>query len=223
MAQTPRQQGQATRRVASRTAEGEALMRAKMELVAARERGEASALARLLAAYPAEVAELTEFSAALVATTGYERETPTPWTEGIAARARARALAAVFPQVAPATVAQQAYASLKALRKAKGLTPGAVAKRLGLGVDVLSGLEDGLIRVASIPPRFLRALSDALNATAEQISGALQTQAALVPALLRSTEGATKRAAAQPELDFSEAVRLSPNMSDEQKASWLEP
>jgi transcriptional regulator with XRE-family HTH domain len=196
-------------------------MQAKMELVAAREHGEQEILVHLLQRYPAHALALTEFSAALVATASYEREEPTPATERIAAQARARALAAVFPVAAQPTRAATAIASLKALRQARGLTAKAVAQRLGLGVDVLSGLEAGVIRVASVPERLARSLGEALDATLDQVLLALQTQAAVAPALLRSTQGATVRGAQPHELDFAEAVRLSPGMTAEQKALWL--
>src|SRR5258706_126729 len=44
---------------------------------------------------------------------------------------------------------------------------------------------------------------------------------ALTEALLRSREGATLGGETQPELDFAEAVRLSTNMSEDEKARWL--
>src|SRR5260370_1289955 len=67
------------------------------ELVAAGERGEAGALTSMLQRYPGHAPALTEFGAALVAPSSYEQEELTPATESIAARARVRALAAVFP------------------------------------------------------------------------------------------------------------------------------
>src|SRR5215468_6248865 len=86
------------------------LTRLKMELVAARERGEARALPRLLASYPQYARDLTQFSAALLATGSDDPAAITPESEQIAARARSRAFAAVFGvpvaarAAAPATV-----------------------------------------------------------------------------------------------------------------------
>ena len=59
-----------TQRVTSRSE----LMQAKMVLVAARERKEPGAFVGILNSYPAYVPELAEFNAALVATSGYQRE-----------------------------------------------------------------------------------------------------------------------------------------------------
>lgn len=228
MTQAPRQSGQGTRRVAGRAAENDTLndtlMQAKMALVAAQDRGEAGTLTNLLASYPQHASELTVFSAALIATTSYEHEDLTPETEGIAARALSRAMAAVFTptRTSPAgTVAQKAAASLKALRQARQITIKNLAEQLGLGRDIVNNLEAGVIRVATIPERVLHGLSDALDASVDQVRLALQTQAALTPALLRSREGQTRETPEQPELDFAEAVRLSPDMSAEQKARWL--
>lgn len=134
-----------------------------------------------------------------------------------------RALAAVFPeQATPQMAMQPAFASLRELRRTRKLSPVAVAQRLGLGVDVVSDLEAGLIRVASIPERFVRALGEVLGTTAEQVSMVLRVQATALPALLRSSEGASKDAPEQQARDFGEAVRLSPNMSQDQKAHWLD-
>jgi len=181
-----------------------ALMGAKMELVAARERGERDALVRLLGAHPAHAAALSDFSAALVATSGYEREELTPETERIAQRAFARAMANVFPaQAAPkpaaavAVVAQGAAASLKALRRARGLSQMDLARKLGLGPDVLSNLEAGLIRAASIPERFVHALGAALDATVDQVNRAIQIQAMALPARGRRSPWRGRRRAGQ--------------------------
>jgi transcriptional regulator with XRE-family HTH domain len=192
-----------------------------LELVAARERGDAGVLGRLLVAYPTQVGELSEFNASLIATTSYEAETPTPEVDALAERARRRAFTAVFPVQTASAAAAAAVASLQALRKARNLTPRALANRLGLGVDVLSSLERGLIRAASVPERLVRTLGETLGISTEQVQSVLQAQAMSLPALLRSTEGGSKNAAALPELDFAQAVHLSPNMSDEQKANWL--
>jgi hypothetical protein len=195
------------------------LARLKLDLVAAYERGERDALGALLRAQQREIAALTEFRAALAATSGYERETPTPETRAIAERARDRALAAAFP-AAPAALAAGApeAGSLKALRRARGLGLAAVARHLGLGLDVLADLEAGLIRAASAPERLTRALGELLQTTSEEVRAALGAQPMLRPALQRD-RGSGGEA---PVRDFDEAVRLSPSMSAEQKAGWLE-
>jgi transcriptional regulator with XRE-family HTH domain len=226
MTQRTNQTGrQATRRGGASGSAGGELIRAKIALVAARDRGEAGALGHILGIYPAHAPELIEFDAALIATAGYEGEALTAETERVAERALARAWASVFPAQAPLTaplaVAQGAIASLKALRKARGLTPRALGERVGLGVDVVSNLEAGLIRVASIPDRLFRALGEALGASVDQIHHAFEIQPMVEPALRRDRRGAGGTPAKQPTLDFGDAIRFSPNMTDTQKAEWL--
>jgi hypothetical protein len=203
------------------------LRRLKMELVAARERAERGALPRMLAAHPGRVAELTEFAAALAATSGYERETPTAETAAIAERALARAMDVVFPAPVPSSVVAasagaamrgaRALVSLKALRRARGLSLPAAARGLGLGADVLADLEAGLIRAASVPERLAMSLSELLQTTVGQVRAALESQPRLQPALQRDRSLAGE----VPVRDFAEAVRLSPSMTAEQKMQWL--
>lgn len=218
---------------------GSELMRAKIDLVGVCERGEPGALGHILATYPAHVPELIEFYAALRACEGYEHEALTAQSAAVGARAQQRAMAAVFgdetPLAAPIAVsapraavavaqgmAQGVVATLRGLRKARKLTPRALADRVGLGVDVLTHLEHREIRAASVPERLVKALADALGTTVDQMSAAISAQPAIVPALRRARSGATKDVPVQEEMDFTEAVRTSPNMSDEQKARWLD-
>ena len=211
------------------------LMRAKMALVAACDRAEPDALGHILATYPAHVPELVEFYAALRATGGYEHEALTAQTAAVGERAFARAMATVFggetPLAAPAaaphtagvavSAAQGVVATLRGLRRARRLSPRALADRVGLGIDVVTSLEHGLIRAASVPERLVKALADALGANLDQITTALNAQSAIGPALQRSHSGATKDVPTEAEIDFAEAVRISPNMTDAQKADWL--
>lgn len=192
---------------------------AKLALVAARERGDRDALARALRERPADADALTEFELGLLATESYtEAEASAPDVLEIAAQARARAFAAVFgAQASPAAQPAVAALSLKALRQARGFSLAALAGAIGLGLDVVSALEAGRIRLASIPRQLSEALGEALDATTEQVGAALALNAA--PALRRGQPGAPT-AASQP-LDFAEAVMISQSMTPEQRARWL--
>jgi len=191
------------------------LTRAKLEIVAAREGGE-DVLRPLLAQHPALAGELIDFSAALAATSAYSDVELTPETETIAVQARDHAFAVVFG-AAPAVAKAPAFASLKALRQARKVSMPTLAARLGLGVDVVSALEAGRIRVASAPERLLRSLGEMLDTTADQIVAMLGAQPPVSPALRRARG---EVADAEP-LDFADAVRLSPEMSEEAKSDWL--
>ncbi|HEX8997205.1 MAG TPA: helix-turn-helix transcriptional regulator, partial [Ktedonobacterales bacterium] len=122
------------------------LTEVKLALVAARERGDRDALAHALREHPTYADALTEFDLGLVATSSYTIEGDMPDVLEVAQRAQSRAFATVFgaASVAPAAL------SLKALRQASGRSLAALADGLGLGLDVLSALESGRIRVASV-------------------------------------------------------------------------
>lgn len=196
-----------------------ALTALKMALVAARERGEPDALANVLQQHPAYADALTEFDLGLVATSSYDVEADAPDVLEIAQRARQRVFArAIGEQTAAATqVAPQQALTLKALREARQRTLSAVATTIGLGMDVLSALESGRIRLTSVPQRVYQALAEALDATAEQISGALAYQVS--PALRRGQPGA--RSISNQQIDFADAVMSSQSMTQEQRAAWL--
>jgi hypothetical protein len=201
--------------------QGRELMELKMALAASYERGERGALGRILSAHPGHVAELSEFAAALVATSGHETEVPTPQTMAVAQRATARAFASVFAQTAapqPASaIGVRAVASLKALRRARGVSLAGLARQLGLGVDVLADVEAGIIRAASIPDRLTTKLGELLQTSAEQVRRALESQPVVRPAYGRDPSSTQEVA----ERDFAEAVKLSTSMSAQQKSEWL--
>ena len=214
-------------------AQRDPLMQTKMELAAACDNEQKGALAAALAQHPAHAQELTEFYAALLATQGYEDAPLTPATEAIAERAYARAFTAVFgaatseqaapvAQVAVAAVAAVATPAptLKALRQARRKSLREVARGLGLGVDVLSALEAGRIRASTVPERLLQRLSAMLDTATEQLQVMLAgpTQA---PAFLRSRQGERAAGDAHEEMAFDDAVRLSAEMSAEEKSAWL--
>jgi transcriptional regulator with XRE-family HTH domain len=211
-------------------AQRDPLMQTKMELAAACDNGQKGALAAALAQHPAHARELTEFYAGLLATQGYEDVALTPATEAIAERAYARAFTAVFgaatseqaapvAQVAAAAIAVQAP-TLKALRQARRKSLREVARGLGLGVDVLSALEAGRIRASTVPERLLQRLSAMLDTATEQLQVMLAGPAQ-APALLRSRQGERAAGDAHEEMAFDDAVRLSAEMSAEEKSAWL--
>jgi phage head maturation protease len=199
------------------------LMRLKMELVAAREAdgapGGHGTLRRMVSTHHALAPELAQFAAALVATGSYEHVTPTAATQALAERARVRAFAAVFdaPATVAAELAERVVATVRTLRRARGLSLSLLARQVSVGVDVLSALEAGLIRGASIPERFVRSLSEALSASVETVRAAVETPPLVRPALQRSRARSGEVALR----DFAEAIQLSPSMSAEQKEQWL--
>lgn len=208
-------------------AQRDPLMHIKMELAAASEQGDKGALAAALAKNPAHAEELTTFYTALLATQGYDDAPLTPAIEAIAERASARAFASVFgiasvaaEQAAPAAAAITSLPTLKALRQSQRRSLREVATGLGLGVDVLSALEAGRIRASSVPQALLQRLSAMLDTAAEQLQMMLAGPAQ-APAFLRSRQGERKDGDVHEEMSFDDAVRLSAEMSTEEKSLWL--
>jgi transcriptional regulator with XRE-family HTH domain len=215
-------------------AQDDGLMQAKMELAAASEHGNKGILAAVLAQHPEHADELTAFYAALLATQGYEDAPLTPAMGAIAERASARAFASVFglapseqavPVAAVSTVSTVAAGvaqapTLKALRQAQRKSLREVARGLGLGVDVLSALEAGRIRASTVPERLLQRMSALLDTAAGQLQ-VLLAGPAQAPAFLRSRQGERKDGDAPEEMSFDDAVRLSAEMSAEEKSAWL--
>ena len=204
------------------------LMQVKMELAAAIEDGRTGALAAALQQHPTYAAELTAFYGALLATQGYEDAPLTPAIELLASRASARAFASVFGaatseravSVAAAQRVPASVATLKALRQARRKSMREIARGLGLGVDVLSALEAGRIRVNSVPQTLLQRLSALLDTAAGELQ-TLLAGPAQAPAFRRSKEGERKEGGARDEMSFDDAVRLSAEMSAEEKSTWL--
>lgn len=195
------------------------LTEAKLALVAAHEAGAPEPLAQALREHPTYADALTSFDLALVATSADVADANAPDVLEIAQAARARAFAAVFRAQPSLALHPKAAISLKALRQAQGQKLSALAARLGLGVDVLSALEAGRIRVASVPRRLCDSLAEMLNATADQITAALTLEVA--PALRRGQPGASSASAANQQLDFRDAVLMSQSMTSEERARWL--
>lgn len=217
-------------------AQRDPLMQAKMDLAAAITNGQKGALADTLRKHPAHAEELTTFYAALLATQGYDDAPLTPAIGAIAEHASARAFASVFGAATvvaseqveqtvivttTATQASPAHApTLKAIRQAQRKSLREVARGLGLGVDVLSALEAGRIRASTVPGHLLQRLSALLDTAAEQLQTMLAGPAQ-APALLRSRQGERKDGDASEEMSFADAVRLSAEMSAEEKSAWL--
>ncbi len=209
------------------------LQRAKMELVAAHEQGDTRLLTQVMQGDAAQQEALADFVAGLYATDLTEQEQALPISaeiSEISQRARQRALAAVFASAAAGQAAagqpvQTATASLAQARKAAGLALVDLARRLGLGTDVVQKLEHGRLMAASVPQKLTERLAEALKLTSEQVWELLRTPPAMQaqPALLRRrTEGklSPESEALEPQT-FAEAIEHSPSMTPEQRALWL--
>jgi DNA-binding transcriptional regulator YiaG len=209
--------------------ESRELRQAKMELVAAHEAGEATLLRQVALRYPAQLETLADFVAGLRATDLHAQEATLPVTaeiEALTARARQRALSAVFNVSAVSQPGVASASSLAQMREISGLSLVELARRLALGADVVRKLEQGRILAASVPQRLVDRLAGVLAVSKEQVWSVLRSApgAEVQPALLRRRSVGKKSQpegkSAQPQT-FAEAVQSSPSMAAEQRARWL--
>jgi transcriptional regulator with XRE-family HTH domain len=209
---------------------------AKMKLVAAHARGEQQLLSQVMQGEALHQEALADFVAGLYATDLTEQEAALPISSEVAElslRARQRALTAVFAG-APAQpvqagqaaqTVQASVASFTQARKVAGLALVDLARRLGLGTDVVQKLEHGRLVAASIPQKLVERLAEALQLTHAQVQALLRTPPTMQaqPALLRRRsvgKVAPERQTPEPQT-FAEAIQHSPSMTADQRAAWL--
>lgn len=114
--------------------------------------------------------------------------------------------------------APQLIESLLANAKARGMTTGDLAARLGLSIPLVAKLNRRLIDLVSIPHELIEAIAAALGRTADAVDLYLAQSPALAA-------GTFHRAAGKPAIagreDFFGAVRSDPALSNEHRAHWL--
>ncbi len=126
-------------------------------------------------------------------------------------RLRADARTALAPAPGPALSSLLAQARAHA-----GLDARALARRLGLGVDVLAVLEERQVASSSVPPSALRRIGAAIGASAEAVAAYLMKPAAGVAAAYHAPHGHQ----AAHKLSFHDALLQSVLTTDAQKESW---
>lgn len=102
--------------------------------------------------------------------------------------------------------------------KACGLTPKALAERLGVGLSTVAKLQQRHFRFASLPAEIVAQAADALQVSVGQVRAYLQQPPTLAAGASYKSDG-VPRAAAQEE--FADSIRSSRDMTEEQKAYWL--
>ncbi len=110
--------------------------------------------------------------------------------------------------------------NLTDLRKARQLTVGRLARQLKLPVDLLSRLERGKVRVATIPERLIERLADALQTTSSVIQAALLAPPPVsAAARLNAEDGIVEPE--EPAVSFAQAFTESAP-TEEERAAWAD-
>jgi transcriptional regulator with XRE-family HTH domain len=95
-----------------------------------------------------------------------------------------------------------------------------VAERLGIGVPIVSKLEQRLLQFTTLPETLIQKLAETLDTAAENVRDYLRQPPTLAAgAAYQYTGKATPQVQAQQ--DFAEAIRTCPGMSEADKQVWL--
>lgn len=187
----------------------------KMAWLAAEEAGDTSLKLALLRDHSDLQDQLIDFIAAyhITSPAGAEPEM-LPMTQ----RAMQSALEHVF---APQAVAMP-VASLRELRTRQGLSLGAAARGLHLGLDVWKKFEDGLIELTSLGERQLARLAAFFQVSGEQFGVMLTQSQPSIAINRRQTASAAKQDQQHAhKQNFAEALAKSA-MSVKEQQEWLE-
>lgn len=167
-----------------------------------------------LGRYPHLSDEIVTFMVALRVVDGPE---PAPAPELDAAVARGVALGMRRIQaLAPVPALHTALANA-------GVTKQQLARQVGIAATVIDKFVQGKIALATVPPRFLARVAQALHADVAQVREWASASHALQPALLRAKGHVLGAEPAPAQESFADAVRAcSPkSMSAAERDEWL--
>lgn len=116
-------------------------------------------------------------------------------------------------------IAAQTSQSLTDLRKARGLSIGAVARQIDLPVDLLHRIERGGVRAATIPAQLLQHLAAVLQQAEGTIQAALAGPGLNTTGVRLSAQDGTD-VPADEVVDFADALAMS-SATDQQREAWL--
>jgi hypothetical protein len=168
-----------------------------------------------LAAYPEHIDDITDYIAehCLLQVSA----PPSPEEKAAFSAAAQRALQAAGYADAPP------FESLLKRASSLGLSPAALAKRLGIGLSVLAKLEKRLVEVSTIPVRLIEALGQTLQETQSAIAAYLAlppyTPETLRARALTLQEHTLREDQRQ---DFRTAVLSASDMTEEQRKQWTD-
>ncbi len=104
--------------------------------------------------------------------------------------------------------------------KRRGLRLPEVAKRLGVGMPIVSKLDQRLLQFATLPDALLQKLAETLEVSLNTVQDYLRQPPTLASsAAYRYTGDAAPQVLAQE--SFEDAIRGCPGMSEAQKTLWL--
>ncbi len=95
-----------------------------------------------------------------------------------------------------------------------------VAERLGIGVPIVSKLEQRLIQFTTLPESLIQKLAETLDTATENVRDYLRQPPTLAAGAAYQYTGKAAPQVQAPQ-DFADAVRTCPSMSEAHKQVWL--
>ncbi len=117
-------------------------------------------------------------------------------------------------------MAHPAMTSLTDAARQQNLRLRDVAERVGVGMPIVSKLEQRLLRFTSLPETLIQKLAETLELGTETVRDYLRQPPTLAAGAAYQYTGKTAPQVAGQE-DFAEAIRSCPGMSDAHKQAWL--
>ena len=110
--------------------------------------------------------------------------------------------------------------SLSEAARRRNLRLKEVAERVGIGLPIVSKLEQRLLQFATLPDALIRRLAETLEIGTETVRDYLRQPPTLAAGAAYQYTGKAAPQVAQQE-DFAEAIRSCPGMSEAHKQAWL--
>lgn len=117
-------------------------------------------------------------------------------------------------------MAHPALTSLTEAAQQRNLRLRDVAERVGIGVPILSKLEQRLLKAATLPETLIQKLAEALELGTEAVREYLRQPPTLAAGAAYQYTGKAAPSVTNQQ-DFAEAIRSCPGMSDADKQAWL--
>ena len=117
-------------------------------------------------------------------------------------------------------MARPALTSLTEAARERNLRLRDVAERVGVGVPIVSKLEQRLLKFATLPETLIQKLAETLELGTEAVREYLRQPPTLAAGAAYQYTGKAAPSVTDQQ-DFAEAIRSCPGMSDADKQAWL--
>jgi hypothetical protein len=182
-----------------------------------REQATPRPLQRWIADYPEFTEDFVAWTTELPLLRAAEYRTPDPDDEARLARVGRSVVAEMRAQYG---MAHPPLVSLTDAARRRSLRLRDLAERLGIGMPIVSKLDQRLLQFATLPESLIRKLAETLELGTEAVRDYLRQPPTLAASAAYQYTGTTAPQVSAQQ-DFAEAIRACPGMSEAQKQAWL--